>query len=207
MKIECARRKPCQVVSHTKTIGFIVAATFVIVVIILSLSFVRRKRRGKTEIRGHHQPQENGELLPRVAFVPSNERASTSKTGSGVVYQNLTTDGDPIPGHSRGVVNDEGDYVNTEPSRSSWYDRLQLFGPLAIDWLRNAWGNVDEEGHHVYDVTQRVRQVFIPYDKLGNTAQDDSAKTMETSDSTYDTPERPPVVIYSSVSREDCTND
>ena len=43
---------------------------------------------------------------------------------------------------------------------------------------------------------QRVRQIFIPYDRLGNTAQDDSAgRRMETSDSTYDTPERPPAVI------------
>ncbi|XP_028399009.1 uncharacterized protein LOC114522509 isoform X2 [Dendronephthya gigantea] len=202
----CAK-KPCQVVSHTKTICFIVAATFVIIVVIVSYLFIRRKRRGKTEIREQHQPQEIGELLHCVAFVPSNERSSSEETGTGVVYQNLTTDGDPVLGHSRGVVNDEGDYVNTGPSRSSWYDRLQLFRPLTIDWLRNSWGNVDEKGRHVYDVTQHVRQVFIPYDKLGNTTQDDSSKRMETSDSTYDTPERPPVVIYSSVSRGDCTND
>ncbi|XP_028399006.1 uncharacterized protein LOC114522508 isoform X2 [Dendronephthya gigantea] len=201
----CAK-KPCQVVSHTKTIGFIVAATFVIVVIILSYLFIRRKRRRKTgvpfyaivkfsseQIRG--QDQENGELPPCVAIVPCNEMASTSKTGTSVDYQNLTTDGDPIPGHSRGVVNDEGDYGNTGPSRGSWYDRLQLFRPLAVDWLRNAQGNVDEEGHHVYDVTQRVRQVFIPYEKLGNTAQVDSAGRRMESDLTYDTPERPPGVI------------
>ena len=114
---------------------------------------------------------------------------TTSKeTGTGVVYQNLT--------RSRGVVNHEGDYVNTGPWRSSWYDKLQLFRPLSIDWLRNAWGNVDEDGHRVYDVMQRVRQIFVPYDKLGNTAQDDSARRrVETSDSTYDTTERPPAVI------------
>ena len=108
----------------------------------------------------------------------------------------MTADGDPIPGHSRGVVNHEGDYVNTGPSRSSWYDRLQLFRPLAIDWLRNAWGNVDENGHHVYDVMQRVRQIFVPYDKLRNTAQEDlDRRKVETNDLNYDTTERPPVVI------------
>ena len=143
------------------------------------------------------QPQENNVLLPSVALVPSEERASTSQeTGTGVVYQNLTADGDPIPGYSRAVVYREGKYVNRGPSRSSWYDRIQLFRPLAIDWLRNAWGNVDEDGHHVYDVMQRVRQIFVPYHKLGNTAQDDSSRTrVETSDSTYDTTERFPGVI------------
>ncbi|XP_028414630.1 uncharacterized protein LOC114537738 [Dendronephthya gigantea] len=179
------------------------------VVVILSYLFIRRKRRGKRgipfyaivkfssqQILGQHQPRENGELLPCISLVPSNERASTSQeTGTGVFYQNLTTDGDPIPGHSRGVVNHEGDYVNTGLSQSSWYDRLQFLRPLAIGWLRNAWGNVDEDGHHVYDGMQRVRQIFVPYDKLGNTAQEDSAKRMETNYSTYDTPERPPVVI------------
>ena len=135
-------------------------------------------------IRGQEQSQESDVLLPSVALVPSEERANTSQeTGTGVVYQNLT--------RSRGVVNHEGDYVNTGPWRSSWYDRLQLFRPLAIDWLRNAWGNVDEDGHHVYDVMQRVRQIFVPYDKLGNTAQNDSvARKMETTYSTYDTSER-----------------
>ena len=148
-------------------------------------------------IRGQQQPQENDVLLPSVALVLSDERASTSQeAGSGFVYQNLTADGDPIPGHSRGVVNGEGDYVNRGPSRSSWYDRLQLFRPLAIDWLRNTWGNVDENGHHAYDVIQRVKQIFVPYDKLGNAARGDSARRrMETSDSAYDTAERPPVVI------------
>ena len=108
----------------------------------------------------------------------------------------MTTDGAPIPGHSRGVVNHEEDYANTGPSRSLWYDRLTLFRPLAIDWLRNTWGNVKEDGHRIYDVMQRVRRTFVPYDKLGNTAQDDSVgKRMETSYSTYDTPERPPGVI------------
>ena len=158
-------------------------------------------------IRGQQQRQENDVLLPNVALVPSEERVSTSQeTGTGAVYENLTADGDPIPGHSRGIVNREGDYVNRGPSRSSWYDRLQSFRPLAIDWLRNAWGNVDEDGHHVYDVMQRVKQIFVPYDMLRNTAQEDLGEgRMETSDSTYDTLKTS--IGYSPVSREDCSED
>ena len=110
----------------------------------------------------------SGEQQPQETNAPE-------ETGTGVVYQNLTANGNPIPGHSSGVANHEGDYVNTGPWRSSWYDRLLLFRPLAIDWLRNAWGNVDENGHRVYDVMQRVRQIFVPYDKLRNTARDDSS--------------------------------
>ncbi|XP_028399013.1 uncharacterized protein LOC114522511 [Dendronephthya gigantea] len=98
----CAK-KPCQVVSHTKTIGFIVAATFVIVVIILSLSFVRHKRRGKSvkfsseQIRGEQQPPENDELFRCIALVPQEEGTSTSQeTGTGVVYESLTADGNSI---------------------------------------------------------------------------------------------------------------
>jgi hypothetical protein len=44
-----------------------------------------------------------------------------------------------------------------------------------MEWLRNAWGNVDEFGRHVYDVMQRVRHVFVPYNKLTNLQQGDSA--------------------------------
>ena len=130
--------------------------------------------------------RDSGEQQPQGIYAPE-------ETATSVGYQNLTAGGNPD--HSCGVVNHEEDYVNTGPWRSSWYDRLQLFRPSAIDWLRNAWGNVDVDGHHVYDVMQRVRQIFVPYDKLGNTAQDDSAKRIKTSDSTYDTPERPPGVI------------
>ena len=163
----------------------------------LSIPFYAIANFSAEGIRGQQQPQENDVLLPSVALVPSDERTSTSQeTGTGVVYQNLTVDGNPTPGPVRGVVDNEGDYVNTRPSRSSWYDSLQLFRPLAIDWLRNAWGNVDENGHHVYDVMQRVKQIFVPYDKLANIAQDDSPeRRMETSDLAYDTPERPPVMI------------
>lgn len=73
------------------------------------------------------------------------------------------------------------------------YDRLQVFQPLAVQWLRNAWGDVDEHGHHVYDVMQcNVGQVFVPYDKLGNTEQNE---TPGSGNSTYDTPEYSLAVI------------
>ena len=126
----------------------------------------------------------------------SHKNGIRPETSTDAEYQNCNPDGDPIPGHSRGVVPHKRNYVNTEPSRSLWYDRLQLFRPSAIGWLRNAWGNVDENGHHVYDVMQRVKQIFVPYDKLELTALDDSGgRRMETSDSTYDTPQRPAAVI------------
>ena len=52
------------------------------------------------------------------------------------------------------------------------------------------------DGHRVYNVMQRVRQIFVPCSKLGNTAQNASvARRMETTDSTYDTSERPRRVI------------
>ena len=52
------------------------------------------------------------------------------------------------------------------------------------------------DGHRVYNIMQRVTQFFFPYDKLENTAQDDSvARRKETSYSTCDTSERPPRVI------------
>ena len=70
--------------------------------------------------------RDSGEQQTQGIYTPG-------ETATGVVYQNLIADGEPIPGHSRGVVNREGDYANTGPSRSSWYDRVQLFRPLAID--------------------------------------------------------------------------
>ena len=109
--------------------------------------------------------------------------------------------------------------MNTRPSRSSLYDRLQVFRSIAVEWLRNAWGNVDELGHHVYDVMQQnVRQNFVPYDRLGiagqniasgsanptcdtleNSALDDSTETgKETISSTYDTLERSLAVVLPS---------
>ena len=85
--------------------------------------------------------------------------------------------------------------MNTRPARNSWYDRLQLIRPLAMEWLRNAWGNVDEFGRHVYDVMQRVRHVFVPYNKLGKLQQGDSAGSGVERNKTYSSMERPAAVI------------
>ena len=127
----------------------------------------------------------------------SGEVASSSQqTGTNAEYQNLTREGNPIPGLSRGVVCHRRDYMNTRPARNSWYDRLQLIRPIAIAWLRNAWGNVDEFGRHIYDVMQRVQHVFVPYDKLGNLREGDSAESgAERSVKTYDTMVKPTGVI------------
>ena len=128
----------------------------------------------------------------------SEEDASSSQeTGTSVTYQNLTSEGNPVPGRSRGVVRYRGDYMNTRPARNSWYDRLQLIRPLAMEWLRNAWGNVDEFGRHVYDVMQRVRHVISPYDKLV-TQSGSAGSGTPASDSSYDVMERPAAVILPS---------
>ena len=80
-------------------------------------------------------------------------------TGTSVEYQNLTSEGYPAPGLSRGVVRYGREYMNTRTARNTWYDIFQLIRPLAVDWLRNTWGNVNEFDRPVYDVLQRDRQV------------------------------------------------
>ena len=55
-------------------------------------------------IPGQEQLQRNDLLLPCITLVPYKERASTSQeTGTGVVLQNLTPDGNPIPGEWPGI--------------------------------------------------------------------------------------------------------
>jgi hypothetical protein len=115
--------------------------------------------------------------------------------GTSTEYENVPSEAKPVPGLSRGVVPYQRDYMNTRPARNSWYDRLRLIRPLAMGWLRNAWGNVDEFGRHVYDVMQRVRHVFVPYNKLGNLQQGDSAGSEVERNNTYNTMERPAAVI------------
>ena len=106
----------------------------------------------------------------------------------------MLSDGIPVPGHSRGIVSYyEGDYINT---RNSWYDKLRSIRPLAIDWLRNSWGSVDEFGRHVYDAMKRTRHIFVPYDKLRNVGQKAlNEKGTRSGSNAYDTMERPPPVI------------
>ena len=132
---------------------------------------------------------------------------SSQESGTSAQYGNMTSDGEPDPGFSRGVVPYQRDYVTTRPARNSWYDRLQLIRPLAMDWLRNAWGNVDEFGRHVYDVMQRVRHVFVPYNKLGNLPQGDSAGSGVERNNTYSTMERPAAVILPTESENATTSE
>jgi hypothetical protein len=121
---------------------------------------------------------------------------NVEESGTSSNYENMTSEGQPVPGLSRGVVRFQRDYVNTRPARNSWYDRLQLIRPFAMEWLRNAWGNVDEFGRHVYDVMSSVRHVFVPYNKLGKLPQGNSAGSgMERSNNAYDKMERPAAVI------------
>ena len=123
-------------------------------------------------------------------------------------YQNQTSEGEPAPGLSRGVVRYRRDYMHTGPARNSWYDRLQLIRPLATEWLRNAWGNVDEFGRHVYDVMQRIRHVFVPYNKLGNLLQGDLVGSgVGRSNNTYSTMKRPAAVILPTESENESTTE
>ena len=150
--------------------------------------------------RGPQQPEGNN---------TSGEVASSSQEiGTCAEYGNVTSDGEPAPGLSRGVVCSERNYMNTRPARNSWYDRLQLIRPLAMEWLLNAWGNVDEFGHHVYDVMERVRHVFVPYNKLGNQDHCDSTGSgVRRCNNTYSTMERPAAVLLPTESENASTSE
>ncbi|XP_028416139.1 hemicentin-1-like isoform X1 [Dendronephthya gigantea] len=167
-RVQVCEMKHCSDVSKNRTISIIIATVSFVIVIAVVL-FIRKQKA--KEDSSH-------------SATPENRPPE---------YGNLTPDGNPIPQHSRGVVLWRRDYVNTHSSQRSWYDRLQLFPPLAVEWLRNAWGNVDESGKHVYDVLGRhVKNVFVPYDDLclkTNTVQEGNGTEL------YDTPERPSPVI------------
>ena len=108
----------------------------------------------------------------------------------------MLSDGDPDPCHSRGIVSYEKDYINR---RNSWYDKLRSVRSLAIDWLRNSWGNVDEFGRHVYDAMIRIQHIFAPYDKLRNVGEKAlNEKGTNSGSDAYDTMQRPPPVILAS---------
>ena len=85
--------------------------------------------------------------------------------------------------------------MTTRAFRNSWYDRLHLVRPLAMEWLRNAWGNIDRFGRHIYDVMQRAQHNISAYDKLSKTRQGGSGN--QTSESLYNTLERSPPVLPS----------
>ena len=114
------------------------------------------------------------------------------------VYQNMTDEGNPVPGFSRGVALHRSNYINTR-NTATWYNKLQLIRPLAMDWLRNAWGNVDQSGCHTYDVMQRDQHVNSPYDKLHQTTERDLAESSAPASSNlYNTLERPAAVLLPS---------
>ena len=48
-----------------------------------------------------------------------------------------------------------------------------------MQWLRNAWGSVDQSGRHTYDVMQRDQYVISPYDKLHQTTERDVAESKQ----------------------------
>ena len=140
-------------------------------------------------VRNREQLENNGNSSEEVA-------SSSQETGSPNEYENTLSDGTPVPAQTRGIVPYERDYKNTS---LSWYDKLQTIRPLAIDWLRNTWGNIDEFGRHVYDTIKRIPHIFATYDKIRNAARDDLNENGATSSSnTYDNMERlPPVTLPS----------
>ena len=96
----------------------------------------------------------------------SEEVTSTSQENStSATYQNLTDEENPVPGLSRGVAIHRRDYINTR-STASWYNKLHLIRPLAMEWLRNAWGNVDQSGRHeqvgiLSPLVSKLRALFV----------------------------------------------
>ena len=140
-------------------------------------------------VRNREQLENNGNSSEEVA-------SSSQETGSSNEYENTLSDGTPVPAQTRGIVPYERDYKNTS---LSWYDKLQRIRPLAIDWLRNTWGNIDEFGRHVYDAMKRIPHIFVPYDKMRNAARDNLNENGATSSSnTYDNMERlPPITLPS----------
>ena len=154
---------------------------------------------------------QNSPASQDLAVNNTSEEVASRLQGNGASanYQNLTGEGNPVPGFSRGVAPHRSNYINTR-STASWYNKLQLIRPLAMAWLRNAWGNVDQSGHHTYDVMQRDQHVISPYDKLHQTTEHDVAESSAPASSNlYNTLERPAAVLlpsrcqYSSTTEDD----
>ena len=81
-------------------------------------------------------------------------------------YANLNEDGEPLPGACRGIIPYQQPYINMTSLNRPYYAKLQLFSSITLQWLRNAWGQVDEMGKHVYDALCRGMGMSLPYDKL-----------------------------------------
>lgn len=141
----------------------------------------------------------NRQQLENNDNTPEETASSSQETDSANEYENIISDGTPISAHTRGIVSYERHYMNTN---LSWYDKLRTISPLAIDWLRNMWGNVDEFGRHVYDAMKRIPHVYVPYDKMRNVARGDLNENGTTTGSNaYDTMERHPEVTLPSRSQ------
>lgn len=143
-------------------------------------------------------------LFLRNRQLPETNDTSGEVTGSSQEicsrYQNLTNEGYPVPGLSRGVVDYRRDYMNTRSVQNSWYNKLRLIQPLTNEWLRNSWGDVEEFGRNVYDSMKRARHLFSRYDKLSIVTQGDCMKNEvgKSTVNTYNTIERPPAAILPS---------
>ncbi|CAB3978717.1 Hypothetical predicted protein [Paramuricea clavata] len=211
--------EPCPTHFDSQMIGITTAAAvFVMVVAVACFIFILRRHRRKKgspyDARLDFLLQHSRDAQQLEGNNTSGEASSSQEAGTSDRYWNLTVDGNPVPGLSRGVVrygNGYGnDYMNTRPARNSWYDKLQVIRPLAMEWIRNVWGNIDEFGRHVYDVMHHVRHVPSPYDKLGRITHVDSAGSgMGTiaSNSTYGTLERGAAVILPSGSECSSTTE
>ncbi|XP_028399068.1 mucin-like protein [Dendronephthya gigantea] len=175
------RNEACPVSSEE--IGVIaIVASFLLVAAITIFIFLRKRRRKREYIQHYAICRFSSQHFPGREQEQSNnnntEECASSSQRNGTIpnYGNLTSEGKPAPCLSRGIVPYKSDYINTRPSQRSWYDRLQVFRPITVEWLRNAWGNVDVFGNNVYDVMQRyVGRVFVLYDKAGNTGEGQSA--------------------------------
>ncbi|XP_028409307.1 SCO-spondin-like [Dendronephthya gigantea] len=189
--------KPCSAAVDSEVVWLIVSVAFMFVVVVTIFILITKKRRngGSLYYAFLHfsSRQSRGTRLLEMNNLSEGAR-TLQEARSGSEYQNMTSEGDSAL-NSRGVVSHRNDYVNTRPSRISWYDKLQSFRPLAVDWLRNAWGDVDSSGRHAYDVMQHnARQVFVPYDKLAARPESSESGT-GTSSQTYSRMERPLEVI------------
>ena len=90
-------------------------------------------------------------------------------------YANLNEDRQPLPGACRGIILYQKHYVNMTSLNKPYYAQIQLFSSITLDWLRNAWGQVDELGKHVYDALCRGMKLLLPYAKLEK-IKDDSPR-------------------------------
>ena len=202
--------KSCPVHVDYRMIGVIVAAVVFFIFVTCFLFILQRGRKqGLPYYALLNFSSQNSRASQDLAVNNTSEEVASSsqENGASANYQNLTDEGNPEPGFSRGVALHRRDYINTRPT-TSWYNKLQLIQPLAMEWLRNAWGNVDQSGRHVYDVMQRDEHVNSPYDKLNQTTERDVAESSSpTSSNLYDTLKWPAAVLLPSRCQDASTTE